>query len=62
MEKKKYDFVDGIGTMLLISGFTTSFSSLMYGLTDPNNDIWFSRIFLSMVCFGFYGIIKRLSK
>ena len=47
-----------IGYFLLINGFFQMFSSCIWALIG-NDDKWFSRLFLSLVCFGFSALILK---
>jgi len=47
-----------IETILLISGFTNFIASCIF-IPDEK---WFSRFTLSLICLGFYAILKKLDK
>lgn len=42
-------------------GFFFFVSANIYWLKDDNKDKWFSRICLSCLCLGFYGIMEYLN-
>lgn len=45
---------------MLTTGFLSLFSSLMYTITSAaNDDKWFSRFSLGVVCIGFYCLINN---
>lgn len=37
-------------------------SSMIYGINLNNEDKWFSRLTLGIICFGFAGIIREIRK
>lgn len=44
---------------LLVMGFVMWFSAIIYLFLLPClDDKWFSRLFISLVCFGFYVLSK----
>ena len=49
-----------IGYYLILMGAFFWFSSMMFGLVVDDLDKSFTREFLSLVCFGFSGIILSL--
>ena len=55
------DIADCIGIMLFFTGCAAFFSAIVFCFINPlHDDKWLIRFFLSMVCFGFYAIIKKL--
>ena len=45
---------------LLVMGFLLSFSAVMYGFSS--SDEWFSRLAVSLICFGFYTLSEKNEK
>jgi len=67
MEDKKksvtteWKIADALAWCLLIQGLVFFQNGLIWGLTS-DSDKWFMRITVSLMCFGFAGIIFRLKK
>lgn len=51
--------VDIIGWFLFIQGFIMAQNSLIWVLRDDDTDKWFLRAAMSMICWGFSGIILK---
>lgn len=49
-------------SLLAYSGIFMAFSSLMFLTQEPEGDKWFSRLALSLVCFGFLLVSSKLKK
>lgn len=57
--KKAWSIADVIGWLLLVQGFIMAQNSVIWILIGDNTDKWFLRASMSMICFGFSGIILR---
>jgi hypothetical protein len=57
--KKAWSIADVIGWLLLVQGFVMAQGSLIWILTDDDTDKWFLRAAMSMICFGFSGVILK---
>lgn len=51
---------NAIALFLLIEGIIFSINSFVWVFTNDNTDKWFYRFSLSIICFGFSGIIFKL--
>lgn len=59
----EHDIADWIGIMLFITGCVSFISSVIFMFIElPADETWFSRLCLSMGCFGIFAIIKKLTK
>jgi hypothetical protein len=59
--KKAWNIADVIGWLLFVQGFIFMQNSIIW-MFKATDDHWFSRISMSLICFGFAGIIFRLRK
>jgi hypothetical protein len=60
--KEKDSVVDLIEFMLTVQGCFMLLSSVIWTFTNTTTDKWFSRLALSIICFGFVGIIRCIKK
>ena len=57
-----FNIADVIGWVLFSSGIFNFISYLMLVFSQDTTDKWFTRQCLSLICFGFAGVIFRLRK
>ena len=43
-----------IRSLIFVWGILLLISAMIYGFTEPDNWLWFSRFGLSVICFGFW--------
>ena len=60
--KEGNNIADFIGWALFGNGIISFINYLRLSFVDDTTDKWFSRLFLSLMCFGIAGIIFRLRK
>ena len=60
--KQAWDIADTISWLLFINGFFFMLNSIIWSFQDTGSENWFSRAAISMICFGFSGVIFRLRK
>ena len=58
--KQESKIADFIGWALLFYGTGMFFSGTIWTFTTDDTDKWFSRFSISLICFGFAGVIFRL--
>lgn len=58
----KIDLSDLVALILAASAIMTFITSMLWVFSDDTTDKWFSRFFLSMLCLGLFGIIRKLTK
>ena len=59
---EKLHIADVICWLLFSAGCFEFLSYIIWALSKDTTDKWFTRLALSMICFGFFGIIHRLRK
>jgi len=59
--KEKFRLILIVQILMLGMGLFMFQSSVIYGL-GGNQERWFSRLFLSIICLGFYSIIRLLKE
>lgn len=60
--KTRLDLSDLAALILASSSIMMFTTSIVWAISGETTDKWFSRFFLSMVCLGFFGIIRKISK
>lgn len=56
--------LDLICLFLVSMGIVSLFSSFMYVAIEESNydDRWFTRLFMSVICFGLFGILLKIKE
>lgn len=57
-----HSFANFLCVILIIQGAACNVLSISYFLQGDTSDKWFSRAALSIICYGFAGIIAKLEK
>lgn len=60
--KEALNIADVIGWLLFGAGIFNFISYLIWAFSQDATDKWFTRQCLSLICFGFAGVIFRLRK
>ena len=60
--KEAWNIADVIGWLLFGAGIFNFISYLIWACSQDTTDKWFTRQCLSLICFGFAGVIFRLRK
>jgi hypothetical protein len=61
-QNQQLNIADVICWLLFSAGCFEFLSYIIWALSKDTTDKWFTRLALSMMCFGFFGIIHRLRK
>ena len=62
VENSALNIADVIGWLLFSAGIFNFISYFLWACSQDTTDKWFTRQALSLMCFGFAGIIFRLRK
>ena len=57
--KKAWSIANVIGWLLLVQGFIMAQNSIIWILTGDDTDKWFLMASMSIICFGFSGLILK---
>lgn len=60
--KQAWNIADVIGWLLFVNGFIFMQNGIIWMFQETGSKNWFSRVSMSMICFGISGIIFRLRK
>jgi len=60
--QKDWVRADLIAYLLIMYGLVSVQSSIIWAISDDVSDKWFSRMLMSVICFGFAGVIFKLRK
>ena len=62
-KKEENSWTLWIEYILFTQSLGMAFSAIMWTFTQPTDHwLWFSRAIVSMMCFGFYGIVRSIRK
>jgi hypothetical protein len=62
MKKRKVTFELMIEITLLMGWVVNLQNSIVWMFVSDDSDKWFSRMSMSLICLGLYGIVSRLNK
>lgn len=57
-----HSFANFLCVVLMIQGAACNALSILHSLQGDTSDKWFSRAALSIICYGFAGIIAKLER